>query len=158
MNSEQKVYAFSGRYLGGFRRTLDESRRILIPSEWRAADPATEYILLPRPFYLPECILVFPPQRYDLALNRLFGASTTEEEASKIERTIADYAMCVKPDSGGRIVVPADMLSKLGIKKEVWLAGRIQMFEIWNPEVYEKIRERQAIEAEQIIKNKGIKL
>ncbi|MCX7872564.1 MAG: hypothetical protein N2487_04695 [Verrucomicrobiae bacterium] len=154
----QKEYTFSGRYLGGFRRTLDESRRILIPSEWRTADPAPEYILLPRPTFLPQYILVFPPQRYELVLQRLIGSPTTDTEASVLERSIAEHSIVVKPDSGGRIVIPSEFLTKLGIKKEVSLVGRIQMFEIWNPEVYEKIREQQDIEAERIIKEKGIKL
>lgn len=158
MNLNQKEYAFSGRYLGEFRRTLDESRRILIPSEWRTYDPAPDYIILPRPLNLPQYLLVFPPSRYDLVLQRLSGAPTNDREASVIERRISAHSVIVRPDSGGRIVLPAELLMKLGIKKEVALVGRIQMFEIWNPDVYAKISESEDAEAERIILEKGIKL
>jgi len=158
MNLEQKECALSGRYLSSFRRTLDESRRILIPSEWRTADPASEYIILPRPLNLPEYLLVFPPQRFDLVLARLINAQTTDREASILERRISAHSIVVKPDSAGRIVLPMELLKKLDIAKDVYLVGRIQMFEIWNPDVYEKISQNEDIEAEKIITEKQIKL
>jgi DNA-binding transcriptional regulator/RsmH inhibitor MraZ len=64
----------------------------------------------------------------------------------------------VKPDSAGRIVLPMELLKKLDIAKDVYLVGRIQMFEIWNPDVYEKISQNEDIEAEKIITEKQIKL
>lgn len=55
---------------------------------------------------------------------------------------ILDNAHAVAFDPEGRIVVPPELLQGAGIKTEARFVGRLDFFQIWNPETHEEHRHR----------------
>jgi len=137
MVTEQQNRPSRGGYLDKFKRTLDASRRVMIPSEWREADPAPDYTILPWPLSKPQYLIALPPQRWALLVERMGATSLSDPTAGLVQRAIASSAVRVKPDGNGRLVLPEDLLKRLNIEKEVYLVGRLELFEIWNPATFE---------------------
>lgn len=156
MSTDSQPAQCRGGYLDNYRRTLDSSRRVLIPSSWREADPAPEYTILPFPLSKTQYLVVLPPRRWEILVQRMGETSLSDPQAALIQRAIASSAVRVKPDSTGRIVLPENLLNKLRIDKEVALVGRLEMFEIWNPEDFYKDFDVNAEMADKIIESWNI--
>lgn len=140
-----------GGYLDNHRRTLDASRRVLLPSEWRESDPATAYMILPWPLSRPQYLVALPPSRWQILVQRMGETSLSDPQAALVQRVLASSAVRVKPDNAGRILLPENLIKKININKEIVLAGRIEMFEIWEPSAFDETYQKDATQVDQII-------
>ena len=60
--------------------------------------------------------------------------------------------ICIPIDKAGRIVLPEQMATAVGITNEAILNGMFDRFQIWNPERYEASRARVEAMAPEAIK------
>lgn len=129
--------SYYGAYVNVYRRQIDEdSRRILIPSDWRDIDPAPFYTVLSWPIISPIYMAVLPPARWNDFLTRISSASSSGADVELLQQLISYNASRIIPDGNGRVVLPEDKVKALGIKNEVVLAGRLEFFEVWEPESF----------------------
>lgn len=131
-------------------RTLDNGLRMVVPPDWRE-------------YGIPEFFLVrdssnsfikaFPPAEIDKII-----AQIEQECGHDLERlheemeAIGSVAKRVKVDAAGRLAIPSEYLSSIGIDpkgpKEVLLKGAFRTFNIWNPAKYaEREAARKKLEA-----------
>lgn len=130
------VPSFHGSYVRG----LDDSRRVMMPSEWKPEDPKTVFTALAWPLKTKDCLLVLPPERWRVMLDKLKAKSLNDAQVAVFERVIGSNSVSLTLDKVGRFCLPEDLASKVGLKKEVQLVGRLDKFEIWNPERYSAVQ------------------
>ena len=70
-------------YTGRFHHGIDGSRRVMVPSKWRPKSGKAELTILPWPIGQQQYLLVLPPARWNVLLERLNEMSLPDEEAAR---------------------------------------------------------------------------
>ncbi|MBC8243245.1 MAG: hypothetical protein H8E20_02525 [Verrucomicrobia bacterium] len=120
-------------YSGRFRHGIDGSRRVMVPSKWRPKSGKTELAILPWPLGEQQFLLVLPPTRWDMLLERLNEMSLSDDQAAVVERVIGGSSAHLTLDKAGRLCLPEELAAVAGLQKEALLVGRLNKFEIWEP-------------------------
>ena len=140
-------------YTGQFNRGIDDSRRVMIPKEWRRDDQSITFAILPWPIGAEAYLLALPPARWNDLLARLNPMSLSNDEAAVVERVIGGTCAHLAPDKTGRICFPQNLTQAGGIDREALFVGRLQKFEIWNPQRFESVSQSNKQLAAAAIKN-----
>lgn len=129
-------------FFGSFAHTLDDKGRLVIPRKMREETG----------------VKIFVMKGFDGALS-MYKASEFEKLVKEFEtlpfnkKSARDYlrvqlaSVCeLEIDKSGRVQLPAQLLSKFQIGKEVMVIGMGDHIEVWNQEAYAKY-EKEAINA-----------
>lgn len=119
-------------YTGEFRHGIDPKNRVTIPSAWRAGEAQSFYITVGAG---GSCLNVFTPEAFRRVMEEaqaLPGISPRERQQF-IQRFASNAAEC-SADKQGRMVLPLERCSEIGLQGEAVLVGAFSRFEIWNPE------------------------
>ena len=125
-------------FVGTFRHSVDEKKRLAIPAKWRAAAKgAQEFFVMP----LPENHLyVLPELGMDKMLERADDISIGEYERRSVLRLIAGEAHGTPCDGQGRIILTDALMKHAGLEDEAVLVGVLKGFEIWSPAKLEEAK------------------
>ena len=107
----------------------------MIPAKWRPKDQV-EFTVLLWPIRDPRFLLVLPPERWKLMLNKLQAKSLTDPKVAALERFIGESSLPLTLDRVGRFMLPQEIAEAAGLKSEALFVGRLNKFEIWDPERY----------------------
>jgi MraZ protein len=138
-------------YFGEHSRGVDQSRRVLLPSEWRLKGSPVSFMILLWPMRGPDRLLVLPPKRWNLMLQNIGTASLTDESAAVVQRFISAHCRPRSLDPYGRLPLPDEASEAAGIVGEAVLVGLFDRFEIWSPERYASVKE--SAETQQVLSN-----
>ena len=127
-----KLPNFHGNYAHG----VDGSRRVMIPSKWRPKTPKVVFTVILWPIQVEEFLLVLPPERWQVMLDKLKGGSLQDRRQAMLERVIGSTSAPMTLDKQGRFCLPENLAGTVGIGKEAEFVGRLDKFEIWSPERY----------------------
>ena len=122
-----------GVFVGTFMHSLDNKKRVTIPSEWRAqvGDPRSLYVL---PDVYQRCLCVYSSTEMVRRLRNVRHHSIADRKAREFSRILASRSDLVSWDSQGRIRVKDDLLEFAQLKAQVTLVGAFDCFEMWNPD------------------------
>ena len=141
-------------FVGTFRHSVDEKKRLAIPAKWRAAAKgAQEFYVLPHP---QEHLIVLPEAAMDKMLERVDDISIGEYERRNVLRLITGDAHGTPCDSQGRIILTSELMRHAGIDSEAVLVGVLKGFEIWSPAKLEAARRNAATNFAESAKQLGI--
>jgi MraZ protein len=120
---------------GRFRHGIDSSRRVMIPAKWRPKEKVDFRVLL-WPIRSPKFLLVLPPKRWQVMLDKLKAKSLTDSKVAALERFIGENSVLLELDRVGRFMLPQELGEAAGLTAEVQFVGRLDKFEIWDPDRY----------------------
>jgi transcriptional regulator MraZ len=130
-------------FKGQYSAQVDNKQRVAVPAKLRRNVPggaADQFVIT---LGLDGCLFLFPPEKWDQIVSRLQESSFTTEKAKFFWRVLAAHAEDVELDGQSRILLPARLIARAGIKKEVTFVGAINRIEIWHPETFDKyVREQ----------------
>jgi len=132
-------------YAGAFRHAIDEKNRITIRAQWRrkgAAAEGEDFIMLPGP-KLQYLLVMRPDEFAEMTANAETSSTVTPSEARKFLRQVHARAQLGASDKQGRLVLPEEMCSLLGLKGEVMLVGGRGRFEVWNLQKWKDAYEQE---------------
>ncbi len=118
--------------LGEYQHTLDEKKRIFLPT--RLKEGLGESFIITRG--LEECLFLFPLPEWDLFIQKIQALSITREKARTFSRLFFSGAQDGQLDKQGRLVIPSPLLEYSGIKKDLVLLGINNRAEIWAKETW----------------------
>ena len=132
--------ALVGGLVDTFYHTLDDKKRLTIPSEWRDAmgmvsddKDAHEYVYV-FPNETEECLDLVPMREMRAIIEDLSRTDILENDPLKT--ALAQSAQMLRLDSAGRIRINDDLLAFAGIKsvrgEEVTLIGAFNKGHIWS--------------------------
>lgn len=135
-----------------YRHGVDAKRRLQIPAKWRPAETGTELTLVLWPKAKEgTCLRVLPPQQMAKLLRDLDAMPNSDPSKVVLKRFIGSKSVQVTLDKSGRICLPEEMARKAGISDAALLVGLLDKFEIWSPELYDKVKASEAIIAQEAI-------
>jgi MraZ protein len=122
---------------GSFRYGIDGSRRVMIPAKWRPQDVRIVLTAVLWPINAEDFLLVLPPDRWNVMLDKLKNRPLRDKRAATLERVLGATSAPLLLDKVGRFALPEDLAKRAGIEKEVEFVGRLTKFEMWSPDRYQ---------------------
>ena len=124
--------ALIGGLVDTFYHTLDEKKRLTIPSEWRDAmgmgSDDREYVYV-FPNETDDCLDLVPMREMRKIIEDIDNSDILEN--NPIATALAQNAQMLKVDSAGRIRIGDDLLEFAGIRGDVTLIGAYRKAQIW---------------------------
>ena len=129
------------RYNSRYDNTVDEKRRVQIPSKWRAGRNETEFMLIlwPNGPQKDACLMVLPPPAAGALEAKVRALPFGDQQAEALRRFLGRKSDTVTSDKSGRITLSESMAKAIGLEKEAVLIGMFDRFQIWNPKSYEEV-------------------
>jgi|SRR5438128_41025 division/cell wall cluster transcriptional repressor MraZ len=118
---------------GNFTYGIDESRRVMVPAKWRPKDASVLFTVILWPIKVEDFLLVLPPERWRVLLNKLKTKSLQDRRVASFERIIGSTSAQITLDKVGRFCLPENLTGPAAIGDEAVFVGRLDKFEIWNP-------------------------
>jgi len=118
---------------GNFSYGIDESRRVMVPAKWRPKNPTVLFTVILWPIRIEEFLLVLPPERWRVMLDKLKTKSLGDKRVAALERVIGSTSAQLALDRAGRLCLPETLTVPAEIDKDVAFVGRLDKFEIWSP-------------------------
>jgi len=124
-----------------YRNSVDEKRRVQIPSKWRPESEVTFTLVLWKKGQPNPCILALPPACMADLAKKLAEMPLSDKNAETLRRLFGTHSDTVTTDKSGRICLPEWMAKEAGLEKEAILVGMVDRFQIWNPERHQATSE-----------------
>lgn len=110
--------------------------------------------------YYNECLELYPAHEWDKVNEELDQNSRFDEESQRFMRIFTDGLRQVEVDATGRLLIPKDVISMVGITKEVKIAPMGKRLEIWDLKTYEDAvsatkEEKKVLAEKMVLKEKA---
>ncbi len=122
--------------LGNFQHSLDDKKRIRLPSKFREILGST-YILVPG---TQGCIWLYPASSESDFIKMMNDIGEFNPHNAEAIRIIASMGSLADADSQGRFMLPQELIDFAKIDKDIRIIGAFKKVEIWSEEAYVKYR------------------
>lgn len=132
-------------FLGHFQHNLDDKGRLMIPAPYRPLLEGGAYITQG----FDKCLMVMTEAYFKQVYERIEAMNLADPTARMLRRLILANAYPIDVDKIGRILVPQNLRTFLGITNgELVVAGQGEYFEVWTPAAWgEQMALLQDVEA-----------
>ena len=132
-------------FLGQFQHNLDDKGRLMIPARFRDLLEGGAFITQG----FDKCLMVMTESYFKQVYDRIEAMNLADPTARLLRRLILSNAYPVEVDKVGRIVVPQNLRTFLGVENgELVVAGQGEYFEVWMPALWsEQMAQLQDTEA-----------
>lgn len=124
-----------------YEHTIDAKHRLAIPSDvrsrWRAESEGTAWFAVPWPGGL---IRLYPEKAFEARASSGELTLTPDEDEAELQATLFGLSARIEMDSAGRIRLPEEMLTLVGLGSEVVLVGAGDRLEIRDRSEWGKTR------------------
>ena len=125
-------------FIGEYSHTIDEKRRLAIPSRFRKGLGKDAVITRG----LDNCLFVFPRKEWDALAQKLGSLPLGQSDARGFIRLMLAGAMDASLDGLGRILVPEYLMEYAVLKKQVVITGVLNRLEIWDQDMWKSYKNR----------------
>ncbi len=121
-------------FFGRYEHSIDEKSRLMLPTKLREKLPGTLYMT----YGLGKCIYLYPEETFmEICKDRSKLNDLSKEELGFKRVFFSNTSEC-NLDKQGRILITKNLMEKVGITKDVVIAGNEDHIEIWDKERYEQ--------------------
>ena len=145
-------------FQGHANTTIDEKGRIIIPAKFRKHILPEASGIMSVTLGRDNCVWLFPSYEWTKVLKTVQTTNPYTNDEVLMRRQILFHAEELTTDTQHRILIPQELLKKVGIKKEILLLGQIERIEVWNPEEYDKYLKDSTETYEGVMQNVMTKL
>lgn len=128
-------------FFGQYQTAIDEKGRLALPAKLRSVTGGAAEPLLNGDLILAKglegCLSLYPEPEWAEIQNRLSSLNFTKRDFRYFSRRLYSLASVVTPDRNGRILIPGNLMTEAGLKKEALVIGVNRSVEIWHPERYQ---------------------
>lgn len=127
--------------VGEFECKLDAKGRFLFPSALRKqlSPEANEMFMMNKGF--ENCLTLYPMNEWDKISEKLSKLNLFKPKNRMFYRLFHQGAKQLTLDNAGRILVPADLMKRIGLAREVMLTAYNDRIEIWSKDEYLDVME-----------------
>lgn len=128
-------------FLGQYDLTLDSKGRFLFPAGLKRQMPeenSTQFVIT---IGLNGCLALHPLKNWETKYNEISALDEFDPNVVEFQRKYLRGANFVDLDSAGRINIPKNLMVQAGLEKEIVVASRGKMIEIWDAKTMNKYHE-----------------
>jgi len=123
--------------IGKYKGTLDAKGRLILPARLRKSKSVTlDSFVLTLGFN--TCLFLFPLPEWEKIEQRLDNYAFTHQDANFFLRMLMAHASEVELDRQNRLTIPAELLAKSSIERELLILGAGRRIELWSPSVFDE--------------------
>jgi MraZ protein len=119
-------------FIGTYYHSLDEKNRVSIPISFRTELTPGSVVTKG----LDGCLFIFTGESWNKLVTKLEALPLTSKPARDFLRLLTYNATPLDTDKLGRTLLPENLISLAGIKKDVVFAGALTRVEIWDKATY----------------------
>lgn len=126
-------------FLSKYLNSIDKKGRVSVPSSYRlilGEQPNSGLVIYPSIKH--ECLEACSLKRLEELSQIIETLDPYSEERDAFETTILGESMHLSLDSEGRVILPKALIDHASIGDKVCFVGKGLVFEIWNPDKFEK--------------------
>jgi MraZ protein len=138
-------------FTGEYTHTLDDKRRISVPSAFR--DELDGEAVLTRG--LDNCIFIFPQESWQEIADKLSELSFGDADSRGLNRFLLSGAREVSLDSSGRILVPDFLADFADLDETAVFAGVNTRIELWDKDRWDDYTEDVESQADLLAQTLG---
>jgi len=125
-------------FIGEFSYTIDQKKRIAIPSKFRKELGKKAVITRG----LDNCLAVYPIEEWKKLTKKLENLPNSQTDARGFARIMLSGAVDVALDKLGRILVPDYLKNYAGFEKNLVIIGISNRLEIWDEKKWQEYRQK----------------
>lgn len=137
--------------IGEYKHTLDEKKRISVPSKFRKI--LGKKVVITNG--LDSCLFIYPIKEWEQIASKLGGLSWGTSDQRKFNRFMLSSATEISIDSVGRILIPEHLKEMAKIKTKVVFAGVYSRIEVWDEQTWNKHKTEVVKDADQVAERLG---
>ena len=137
--------------IGEYTHTIDEKKRLAIPSKLRKELGAKAVITRG----LDNCLFVFPLKEWQKLMEKLSNLPIGQKDTRGFSRLMLSGASEVDLDTLGRVLVPDYLKKYAQLKRNVVIAGVYNRLEIWDETRWNTFKNQNEKEADNIAERLG---
>ncbi len=128
-------------FIGHFSLNVDSKNRVIVPPLFRdilathyEQDDNTVVVTIS----MEKTIAIYPRSSYNKIMETLMKKSQFNSKVRALTNAISMCASEQRIDSAGKVALSSFLISTAGIKKEVFVVGCTDHFEVWPPDKFEE--------------------
>ena len=125
-------------FIGEYRHSIDEKKRLAIPSKFRKE--LGEGAIITKG--LDNCLVIYPVKSWKVKAEKLAALPEASKEARGYARTILAGAKAAEFDRLGRILIPEYLKEYAKIEKNVVITGLNNRLEVWSEKLWNAYRQK----------------
>lgn len=127
--------------VGEYECKIDAKGRFLFPSGLRKqlSPESNEAFMLNKGF--ENCLTLYPMNEWDKVSAKLSKLNLFKPKNRMFYRLFHQGAKQVALDKAGRVLVPTDLMKRIGLKREIMLTAYNDRIEIWSKDEYLELME-----------------
>ena len=129
----------TGKYFGEYRHSMDDKRRLTIPSQWRPQLESKNNDFLALPSLTEKSVSVYPPKMIEQLYERFSEISMGDQKGQRAIRRIMSMAHNFSCDRQGRINLNEKLINHADLEKSVVLLGEASKFKIYDEAFYNRL-------------------
>lgn len=137
--------------IGEYKHTIDEKKRISLPSKFRKQ--VGKKIIITRG--LDKCLFLYSPAQWKEISRKIGELGLGQADRRGLNRFMLAGATEVSVDSVGRILIPEYLKDFANIKTKVVFAGVYNRIEIWDEDQWNQYTDKVMKEADDMAEKLG---
>ena len=125
--------------LGEHEHSLDDKNRLTLPAKLR--EQLGDHVVITRG--MDGCLYVYARAEFETLAARMKTFDSLSADTRQMQRHFFVNANDAQLDKQGRVVIPAILLERLGIGRDVTVNGVFDHLEIWDRAAWAKQREAE---------------
>jgi MraZ protein len=132
-------------FIGTYECKADVKGRVMIPVTLKnqMVPVLNKGFVIKRSVFQP-CLELYPMEEWNLLMEKMNKKNRFRKKNNDFIRRFSAGVKPVEIDATGRLLIPKNLVSIAGIKKEVVLSSAINIIEIWDKDSYEKVIDETA--------------
>ncbi|MEP0131428.1 MAG: division/cell wall cluster transcriptional repressor MraZ [Eudoraea sp.] len=132
-------------FIGTYDCKADVKGRIMIPVTLKnqMAPVLNKGFVIKRSVFQP-CLELYPMDEWNLLMEKMNKKNRFKKKNNDFIRRFSAGVKPIEIDGTGRLLIPKNLVSIAGIRKEVVLSSAINIIEIWDKDCYEKVIDETA--------------
>lgn len=123
-------------FIGEYTYTIDNKRRVAIPSKFRESLGRRAVITRG----LDNCLVIYPIEEWKTVAEKMQSLPSSRTDARGFVRLMLSGAVDVALDKLGRVLVPDYLKEYAGLSKNVAVIGISNRIEVWDEEAWDKYK------------------
>lgn len=146
-----RVVNIKNMLIGEYKHTLDDKKRISLPSKFRTQ--VGKKIVITHG--LDGCLFLYPQKEWATISEKLGSLGMGQADTRGFNRFMLAGASEVTVDSVGRILIPEYLRSFAKVKQKVVFAGVYNRLEIWDEKMWDNYKSKVLKDADQMAEKLG---
>ncbi len=126
-------------FLSKYINKIDKKGRVSVPADYRLSFAKERFNgVIVYPSFKNNCIEVCSLSRLEELSQIIQNLDPYSKERDAFETVVLGEAAQLQFDNEGRVILPTYLIERVGISNQACFVGKGLIFEIWNPEIFNK--------------------